>query len=472
MEETVVVIRMALPELTHVFQNSHEHQTPDVVVVHETDGRKYFEALQWLNSEGLLGSLTYVEASVIRKFARGVFREKVTFTNAVVRAFRNLYFRMQIPLIKGRTIILGVAPWDFRFLVYQCLRKRNRYIYHTSWPHWDAEFTPRRYGPLTRMLRKKWLSTLAKLDVEVVAVTQAAADSLLKVVPGKKVAVIPHVISEQFFRRRATFSRAPFRILFVGELIAQKGIHLLAPILDNLKDVNIYLDIVGDGPLQSLAHELGHCLGLNHTHNAKFPCAAEGNEDCADCWQEPVSRTRRQPAWCLAYIGAKKCSVYGDGLCDTPGEPILSEHVVVTNPISNCFVDWNSNVDNTDNWGAQWVPMEFNIMSYAGACRDLFSPGQIAVMLANVPSFATTADSYSIAGPSTICAYNTYAYSVPSLSGVTNYTWTVPAGASVVSGQGTNSVSVYFGANVYYQPLAVTPNCGGSAFSAYNNSDK
>ncbi|MBK6641177.1 MAG: hypothetical protein IPG39_08000 [Bacteroidetes bacterium] len=34
----------------------------------------------------------------------------------------------------------------------------------------------------------------------------------------------------------------------------------------------------------------------------------------------------------------------------------------------------------------------------------------------------------------------TITYSVPALSGVTSYNWTAPIGATVVSGQGTNTV--------------------------------
>ena len=63
----------------------------------------------------------------------------------------------------------------------------------------------------------------------------------------------------------------------------------------------------------SIAHEVGHTLGLLHTFHR--------NHCRADCFQECVSRTRTQEAKCLFTIGKKKCSVNGDLLCDTDADP-------------------------------------------------------------------------------------------------------------------------------------------------------
>ncbi|MGZ6414221.1 MAG: beta strand repeat-containing protein, partial [Bacteroidia bacterium] len=54
----------------------------------------------------------------------------------------------------------------------------------------------------------------------------------------------------------------------------------------------------------------------------------------------------------------------------------------------------------------------------------------------------------SITGPASVCSYGTsnVLYSTPLVSGITLYTWTVPAGVTIISGQGTRSLIVSFGA--------------------------
>lgn len=53
----------------------------------------------------------------------------------------------------------------------------------------------------------------------------------------------------------------------------------------------------------------------------------------------------------------------------------------------------------------------------------------------------------TITGPNTVCATSTQTYSVGTISGATSYVWSVPTGASIVSGQGTTSISVSFSAS-------------------------
>ena len=64
--------------------------------------------------------------------------------------------------------------------------------------------------------------------------------------------------------------------------------------------------------------------------------------------------------------------------------------------------------------------------------------------------------SYSITGSQTVNANQTgITYSVPNTSGTT-YNWSVPAGASIVSGQGTNQITVNFGTQSGYVEVMET----------------
>ena len=52
-----------------------------------------------------------------------------------------------------------------------------------------------------------------------------------------------------------------------------------------------------------------------------------------------------------------------------------------------------------------------------------------------------------ITGPAAVCLNSTETYSISAITGATSYTWTAPAGASILSGQGTTSISVSFSAS-------------------------
>ncbi len=71
----------------------------------------------------------------------------------------------------------------------------------------------------------------------------------------------------------------------------------------------------------------------------------------------------------------------------------------------------------------------------------------------------------SISGQeSGLCGPTTKTYSIASVPLATSYTWSVPAGGSIVSGQGTTSVSVLFGAGFSFGNICVTANnaCGST----------
>ena len=214
----------------------------------------------------------------------------------------------------------------------------------------------------------------------------------------------------------------------------------------------------------TLAHEIGHNFGVEHTHQGRWPCNGD-NETCADCWQEPVSRSMGQPAWCGNFNNKKKCEVNGDKLCDTAGEPNIGSYVNVI-----CQYDPGTIGDVTDNWGAIWQPNTRNIMSYSRkVCRDQFTYGQIGVMLDGLSKnrfdFKSTSPQFTISGPSKVCPNQSYTYSTPSQSTTaTYYLWQIPLGWSI-SGQGNRTVTITPILNYVDHRIYVNPIEGGSVAS-------
>lgn len=205
-----------------------------------------------------------------------------------------------------------------------------------------------------------------------------------------------------------------------------------------------------------LAHEIGHTLGLYHTHHPGRNNNHQKNEDCGDCYQESVSRTRTQGLACVSTVGKKKCEVNGDFLCDTDADPAL-QWPGRQSYVTNC--QYNG-LGGTDNWGANWTPLVGNVMGYAPLnCLYYFSPLQTSKMYGYIDDIGITHPTFTITGPQSLCSGQTATYSVTALTGATTYTWQVPYSMTILSGQGTNSILVQ-AISDHGGEITVTPNCG------------
>ncbi|MGB3299782.1 MAG: glycosyltransferase [Phormidesmis sp.] len=162
-----------------------------------------------------------------------------------------------MPFFRGRTFILAIPPWDFRMLWYGTLAKRNRLIYHTSWPRWEIGSVPRRYGLFSHLLKGYWHRVLSSSSVQIVVVASEAAKVVSQQFPKTHVSVIPHVVSSDFDEVTLNRPKGAFGVLFVGELIEKKGVSLLPTLIERLADLStVHFGIVGAGALEPLVNSL------------------------------------------------------------------------------------------------------------------------------------------------------------------------------------------------------------------------
>jgi glycosyltransferase involved in cell wall biosynthesis len=135
-------------------------------------------------------------------------------------------------------------------LLYSILLRRNRVIYHTSWPYWDLDSTPRQYGAMNTALRRLWVRVLVHSNVTVVCILEETKREL-KSRFDIDASVVPHAVPDLFFDARADERQpGPLRLLFVGSLTTRKGVLRILEIMSALEDCDVVLTVVGDGPLR------------------------------------------------------------------------------------------------------------------------------------------------------------------------------------------------------------------------------
>jgi glycosyltransferase involved in cell wall biosynthesis len=249
---------------------------PDLVkvrIVHETNPKKYFPALLQLAAAGSIDLVGMHRYSVFKEWLRASRRERQGLRVRNLKAFSDLKFRLRMSFLRNETIVVGFAPWDWRVIFYVPLLRRNRIVYHTSWPDWEVRRTPRQYGLLTPLLMRLWIYVLTHRNVRVVSVLKEGANDLATRY-GIESAVIPHAVSDSFYSKETVdvaLVAQPLRLLYVGELSIKKGLERIFSIVERLP-MEIELTIVGDGPLRE------RCEAAAGNKNVRFLGPIEDRE--------------------------------------------------------------------------------------------------------------------------------------------------------------------------------------------------
>ena len=217
-----------------------------IYILHSFNGRPYFEAVEYFAKKDNM-KLEYIETNWFKSLIKTLLGRKCINCN-LKDVIKNFLFFSKVPLIKNQIIIYGTAPYDFRFLWYSLLSKRNNFIYHTSYYKWEndkeAVFY---YKGINNILKKIWINKLMKQKI--VCVTKAVENSIKRIIKNNnKIFQIYHSINfNKFYKKRNFENESKLKILFVGRMVYEKGLDTIAELIKVLDKEKFEFTFVGDG---------------------------------------------------------------------------------------------------------------------------------------------------------------------------------------------------------------------------------
>jgi glycosyltransferase involved in cell wall biosynthesis len=320
-----------------------------LIILHETDGRPYFKALEALEREGLF-EIEYRESSVVRLTLSQIYKREWNKLSAK-RILGNILFRFRAPFLAGNIIILAMAPYDIRIAWYGRLGRKNKVIEHTSWPYWGTAHIPRRYSVFTGVGKAVWARFFRNDCYRIVCVLQQTKESIQSAFyPKGAIFVIPHAVGLPQVCRDRPSTRDRLRLLFVGKLIREKGLELLNQLGIWATDAGFDLSIVGDGKDR---HLLRRCIqnGVNWHGQIRDPERLAAIYAQHDILLVPSKKTNRwEELFGIVLIEGMACGLV----------VLSSDHVGPRNIVQHGITGFLLKEDDLEAWQAQLIALSRN----------------------------------------------------------------------------------------------------------------
>lgn len=201
----------------------------DVVVIHEMGARSHYYAISSVSG----CNISWLEFSCFKLLIKGVIKRD----SALIKKQALNFFHLVTLycFVKNKVVILGVAPYDWRVILFHFLIENNKVIYHTSWPYWGGLQVPKRWAGV--VFRWYWKSFLNR----VYAIACVTKTSRLGVVAfsGRKdsdVKVVSHAIDSVFFSTPTSVLAREFDFIYVGRVAESKGVYEIVELSKRLPE--------------------------------------------------------------------------------------------------------------------------------------------------------------------------------------------------------------------------------------------
>jgi len=225
----------------------------DLIILHEYGEPSHYAGAVSAASTLDFTSVAQVEFTPLRKLKQGFEQRDFDRMKKAVRDAVWLALWTLFPhTLKGKTVIVGIAPLDWRIAFLSRALRRARVIYHSSWTDWSGAHFAKKPTVLGRTIRRAWSNFLTQQVHRFALVTPRVAEQLQKVfkIECERIYVVFHSYDHKVFRPASDRRPAtPLKVVFAGRLDDSKGVADVVELARRLPSVEFGL--AGDGPLKN-----------------------------------------------------------------------------------------------------------------------------------------------------------------------------------------------------------------------------
>tara|TARA_R110000765_G_scaffold130467_3_gene229007 strand:+ start:888 stop:1970 length:1083 start_codon:yes stop_codon:yes gene_type:complete len=224
-----------------------------IYVLHERGVISHYRALVWCDDNNQDVKVIFREFAILKRTLKAI----ITFDlDLFKKQFINMFFLISLVFSRNKNLIIGIAPYDWRLLLYYPFLKNHRYFYHTSQTSWGYVNYSKKFLSQTRYSKKIWTKFIDYAE-GIFCVSQKTADEITKNYNPKAIAVVNHSIEDSYQQNELRIGEdiTPITCLFVGRLWEIKGIKLIFELIDSVNPDKFNFGFVGRGELENEIQE-------------------------------------------------------------------------------------------------------------------------------------------------------------------------------------------------------------------------
>ena len=225
-----------------------------IYILHEIGAPNHYVGLTFLAKEKNI-NIIYREFSILRSFIKSIYF--IDFSE-LKKAILNLTFLISLIFTSNKKILVGIAPFDFRMILYVNLFRKHRIFFHTSHTTWISEKFPKNsFLSRLKITRNAWFNFISNSNY-CFCVTDRSKNELSNFFNINFIKTVFHtsnsitlnnLIKREKYLISNTTNKKTISCFYCGRLVEQKGIREIVYLAKKLP--HIEFKFAGKGNLTS-----------------------------------------------------------------------------------------------------------------------------------------------------------------------------------------------------------------------------